>query len=932
MAQDSTSVGYPSHWEADVVLRDGAAAHLRPIGAADAERLQRMHAAQSESSIYLRYFTYKSALTTKELAHFTGVDHLDRVALVILLDEQIIGVGRYDRIDDTAEAEVSFNISDEHQGRGLGSILLEHLAAAGRERGIERFTAEVLPENRKMLAVFTEAGYEVRRRFEDGVVALTFPIDPTDRSRAVMESREHRAEARSVAELTAPAHVAVVGASRQPGSPGHQVLQNIIEGRFTGGVHAINPEAFEVGGTTAHASLGELKQAIDVAVICVPAAQLPAVVADCGRHGVKGLVVITDGLEAVPPDADGDAGNPGATGETGNVGAGSDGGSGFDQRALVRLARRWGMRVIGPASVGLIRTTPDVSLNASLSPQMPLRGGVGLFSQSAPMGISLHAAAHRRGVGVSTVISAGSRADLSGNDAMQHFEDDTATRAVGLSLESLGNPRKFSRIARRLSLSKPVVVATSGVMGRSLPPGHDVRTTLAPAGAVESMLEQSGVIPVGNHDSLMDVLQVLAGQPLPVDGRLGVLADSPAMAAALADAAARHGLHPVRSDGALTLDGTRRRAEETLAAALEAMLDDEDVDAVAVCLQPGLDGAHRDLTETIAAVARRHPKPVVLSLIGVLDPQAPLNLLAGAAPVREAGALQQGLPVFSSPERSVAALGKIVEYQRWRRRGIGETWVPPGLEGPTVRRAADELLDARLAEAGGGPRLHRLEPARTAELLRLYGLEVMESVPFRTEDEAVAAAERLGYPVAVKATTDSLRHRLDLGGVRLSITDAPMLRRTAADMREQLAGYGDPGLEVQAMAPTGQGCMVSALEDPLMGPVVSFGLSGDAVELLDDWAHAVPPLTDQDVADLVRRPRAARRLLGHRGLPAVDLDAVEDAVQRVAILKDEHPQVASLQLAPLLAGRHGVRILHAAVDIADPQQRTDSARRAIGRR
>lgn len=914
------------------MLRDGAAAHLRPIGAEDAERLQRMHAAQSESSIYLRYFTYKSALTTKELAHFTGVDHLGRVALVILLDEQIIGVGRYDRIDDTAEAEVSFNISDAHQGRGLGSILLEHLAAAGRERGIERFTAEVLPENRKMLAVFTEAGYEVSRRFEDGVVALTFPIDPTERSRAVMESREHRAEARSVAELTAPAHVAVVGASRQPGTPGHQVLQNLVEGRFTGGVHAINPEAFEVGGTTAHASLGELKQPIDLAVVCVPAAQLPAVVADCGRHGVKGLVVITDGLDAVAPDSDGETGETGESVEVGESGARSGGVAGFDQRALVRLARRWGMRVIGPASVGLIRTDPDVSLNASLSPQMPLRGGVGLFSQSAPLGISLHAAAHRRGVGVSTVISAGSRADLSGNDAMQHFEDDPATRAVGLSLESLGNPRKFSRITRRLSLSKPVVVATSGVMGRSLPPGHDVRTTRAPAGAVDSMLEQSGVIPVGNHDSLMDVLQVLATQPLPVGGRLGVLADSPAMAAALADAAARHGLDPVRSDGDLALDGTRGQTEEAMAAALEAMLDDEDVDAVAVCRQPGLDGTHRDLTATIAAAARRHPKPVVLSSIGVLDPQAPLNLLAGAAPVLETGALQQGLPVFSSPERSVAALGKIVEYQRWRRRGIGETWVPQGLEGSTVRRAADELLDGQLAEAGGGPRLHRLEPARTAELLGLYGLEVMESVPFRTADEAVAAAERLGYPVAVKATTDALRHRLDLGGVRLSITDAAMLRRTAADMREQLARYGDPGLEVQAMAPAGQGCMVSALEDPLMGPVVSFGLSGDAVELLDDWAHAVPPLTDQDVADLVRRPRAARRLLGHRGLPAVDLAAVEDALQRVAILKDEHPQVASLQLAPLLAGPHGVRILHATVDIADPQQRTDSARRAISRR
>ncbi|MDS2171982.1 GNAT family N-acetyltransferase [Nesterenkonia sp. CL21] len=918
MGEPAETGGYPGHWEADVVLRDGAAAHLRPIGADDAERLQRMHAAQSESSIYLRYFTYKSSLTEKELRRFTQVDHVDRVAMVILLaspsgDQEIIGVGGYDRIDGTREAEVSFHISDAHQGRGLGSILLEHLAAAGRERGLERFSAEVLPENRKMLAVFSEAGYEVQRRFEDGVVVLEFPIDPTEKSRAVMEAREHRAESRSVAELLTPSQVAVIGASREYGSVGYHLVHNLVEGRFTGGIHAVNPDAFEVGGTEAYASLEHIKQDVDLAVVAVPPERLAEVVADCGRHGVKGLLVVTAGLEA--------------------EGAGGSRASGavLDQRELVRLARGWGMRVIGPASVGLINTDPDISLNASLSPTMPLRGGVGLFSQSASIGVSLYAAAYRRQVGLSSVISAGNRADLSGNDAMQRFEDDEATRAVGIYLESFGNPRKFSRIARRLSLTKPVVVATSDVTGRRLPPGHDVRTTLTPRGAVDSMLEHSGVIQVGNHDSLMDVLQILASQPLPAGPRLGILSNSASMGRVLADAAQSHGLQAVRTESGLDLDGTRREAEDKLRKALDALLGAEEVDAVALCLQPTVAGEHQDHSRVILDTARQHPKPVVVSLIGVLEDDVPLNHLAAAAPVMETGALQQGVPVYSSPARSVAALGKIVRYQRWRQEGIGEPWTPSGLEGSTVSRTVDELLEGWLAESVSGTALHRLEAEQAAELLGHYGLSVMPSVPFTTPEEAVAAAERLGWPVAVKATTDSLRHRLDLGGVRLNISDADMLRRTVADMRAQLEGLGAPGLEVQAMAPIGQGCRVRALEDPLMGPVVSFGISGDAVDLLDDWAHAVPPLTDKDLRSLVRRPRAAQKLTGHRGLPPVDITAVEETLQRVAMLKDNHPQVAALEIAPLLVAEEGVSILHATIDIANPQQRTDSARRAISR-
>lgn len=908
MGEAPRTGGYPAHWEADVVLRDGAAAHLRPISPEDAERLQRMHSGQSDSSIYLRYFTFKSALTEKELARFTQVDHVDRVAMVILLDEEIIGVGGFDRIEGTKEAEVSFNISDKHQGRGLGSVLLEHLAVAGRERGLERFSAEVLPENRKMLTVFSEAGYETQRRFEDGVVMLEFPIDPTERSRAVMESREHRAESRSVAELLAPEQVAVIGASREYGSVGYHLVQNLIEGHFTGGVHSVNPEAFEVGGVEASASLAHIKQQIDLAVVAVPASHLAEVVADCGRNGVKGILVVT------APELGGSAEEEPA--------------QPFDQRDLVRLARRWGMRVIGPASVGLLNTDPDVSLNASLSPTMPLRGGVGLFSQSASIGVSLFAQANRRELGLSSVISAGNRADLSGNDAMQYFEDDDSTRAVGVYLESFGNPRKFSRIARRLSRTKPIVVAKSDVMGRSLPPGHEVRTTRAPIGAVDSMLEHSGVIQVGNHDSLMDVLQVLATQPLPGGDRIGILSNSPSMGRILADTAGTLGLTASRVVGNLNLDLPRAEADAALAGALEELFDAEDVDAVALCLQPAVTGEHYDHSRLISQTARQHTKPMVASWIGVLDASVPLNHIGNAAPVIEAGSLQQGFPVFSSPERSLVALAKIVRYQRWRSEGIGEAYIPSGLEGTAAARRGDELLDKWLEEVPGA-QLQSLSQERCAELLEVYGMSVLRSVVFSTEEEAVTAAEELGYPVAVKSTNTYLRHRLDLGGVQLNIENAEELRRAVVEMREVLADYGTAGLELQSMAPAGQGCVVRAIEDPLMGPVVSFGLSGDAVELLDDWAHAVPPLTDQDLRGLVRRPRAAKRLFGYKGVPAADIAGLEDTLQRVAMLKDNHPQVASLELTPVLASPDGVQVLHAGIEIANPEQRTDSARRAI---
>ncbi|STX01726.1 succinyl-CoA synthetase subunit alpha [Kocuria rosea] len=449
---------YPEYWEADVILRDGATAQLRPISPEDKDALLAFHQSQSENSIYLRFFSYKPTLSARELERFTRVDHRDRVCFVLVLADRIIGVGRYDRTDRHDDAEVAFMISDAHQGRGIGSILLEHLAAAARENGIDHFSAEVLPENRKMLRVFAEAGYELTRKFDDGVVVVGFDIDPTEKSLAVMAAREHRAEALSMADLLSPSSIAVIGASRDPGHAGHALVEHLVASGFAGRLSGVSPTPFEREGMTHATSIGDVPEPVDLAVVAVPVDQVADVVDQCGAAGVRAVVVVTGGYAEA-----------GAAGRA-------------RQTELVRRARSYGMRVVGPASLGLYSTAPESRFNASILPTVPREGPLGLFSQSGAIGMMLNAAALRHDVGVSTYLSAGNRADVSGNDMMQYWEDDAATRACGLYLQSVGNPRKFSRIARRLSLTKPVIVAKSEVTGLRLPPGHTGRTTQARRG------------------------------------------------------------------------------------------------------------------------------------------------------------------------------------------------------------------------------------------------------------------------------------------------------------------------------------------------------------------------------------------------------------------------------------------------------------------
>ena len=450
------------------------------------------------------------------MARFTQVDHDDRVALVALVGGAIVGVVRYDRLGVGAhEAEVAFVVRDDFQGYGLGSVLLEHLAGVARERGVRRFVAEVLPANHRMLGVFRDAGYASVTAVEDGVVRLDLEIEPTATSRAVTESREHRAESRSIERLLAPTSVAVIGASRDADSVGSTLLRNLVDSGFTGLAYAINPHASEaVQGVATYASVTDVPGPVDLAVVASPADTLLEVVADCAAKGVHALVVVSGGFA-----------------ETGAEGR-------ERQRLLVQAAHAAGMRVVGPNCLGFINTDPALLLNASLSPVMPGRGRIGFFSQSGALGIALLETLVRRGLGVSTFVSAGNRADVSGNDLMQFWEEDEATDVLLLYLESIGNPRKFSRIARRTSRAKPIVAVKSGRSSQGIPLGHRVRSTTLPPSAVDEMFRQSGVIQVDTLAALFDVAMVLTFQPLPVGRRVRVFGNSDALAVLAADACA----------------------------------------------------------------------------------------------------------------------------------------------------------------------------------------------------------------------------------------------------------------------------------------------------------------------------------------------------------------------------------------------------------
>ncbi|MFA0842227.1 bifunctional acetate--CoA ligase family protein/GNAT family N-acetyltransferase [Streptomyces rochei] len=966
---------YPAHWEADVVLRDGGTARVRPITVDDAERLVSFYEQVSDESKYYRFFAPYPRLSAKDVHRFTHHDFVDRVGLAATVGGEFIATVRYDRIGaggtpasaPADEAEVAFLVQDAHQGRGVASALLEHIAAVARERGIRRFAAEVLPANTKMIKVFMDAGYTQKRSFEDGVVRLEFGLEPTDRSLAVQYAREQRAEARSVQRLLQPGSVAVIGTGRTPGGVGRSILGNVGDAGYTGRLYAVNsafPEDLkEIDGVPACRSVREIEGPVDLAVVTVPAERVPEVVTDCGEHGVQGLVVISAGYADSGPDGR------------------------ERQRALVRQARSYGMRIIGPNAFGVINTSPRVRLNASLAPEMPRPGRIGLFAQSGAIGIALLSRLHRRGggvtgvTGVSTFVSSGNRADVSGNDVLQYWYDDPETDVALMYLESIGNPRKFTRLARRTAAAKPLVVVQGARHGGVAPQGHAVRATRLPHATVSALLRQAGVIRVDTITDLVDAGLLLARQPLPPGPRVAILGNSESLGLLTYDACLSEGLRPQPP-----LDLTTAASADDFHRALSRALADDTCDAVVVTAIPTVgEGSAGDaaLAAALRSAAAAVPaKPVLvvhvelgglaeaLSAAASTAPQAPQPTEPAPAPTeprtppaeaedtappgprtpeaddRRAAAPPHPrpaapaaphpagpadpppegtrlIPAYPAAERAVRALAQAVSYAQWRRDAADPGKVPEYED--IDERGAAELIAGHLARGQG----LALGDEETCELLGRYGIHVHRALPAPTPDDAVAAARALGYPVALKATAPHLRHRADLGGVRLDLADEEQLRRAYAELTELFGTPAELRPVVQGMAPRGVDTVVRAVIDPAAGAVLSFGLAGAATQLLGDMGHRLIPVTDREATSLIRSVRTAPLLFGWRGSAPVDSAALEELLLRVSRLVDDHPEVVAVTLEPVVVAPRGLSVLSASVRLAPPPARDDLGPRTL---
>ncbi|HEX6238134.1 MAG TPA: GNAT family N-acetyltransferase [Acidimicrobiales bacterium] len=923
--EDAVPAGYPAEWDADVVLADGATVHIRPIRPGDGPRIVDFHGRQSPESIYFRYFTPHPTLSDSEVRHLTHVDYVDRMAFVALHDEDIVGVARYDRWPTRSEAEVAFFVDDRHRGRGIASVLLEYLAAAARRVGITAFTATVLPANQPMVRVFRQAGFSVASSFEEGVIEVRLDLQPTPEAEAAMEARARRAETGAVRLLLAPRSVAVIGAGRDPSSVGHAVLRNLLAHEFAGPVYPVNPAAEHVAGVRAVATLADIDGPVDLAIVVVPAASVPAVVEECGRKGVKAVIVISAGFA--------EAGAEGAA---------------LSART-VRIARRFGIRLLGPNCLGVINTDPDVRLHATFATPDPRPGPVALLSESGTIGGAILDHIGAAGLGVSSFAAIGNRADVSANDLLRYWSDDERTELVLLYLESFGNARRFSRIARELTRRKPIVAVKSGGAARAYPvdegaptggrdgvdegvdegdrPGHaeprgDGAGTgpAGPAGrswldgggirdeagaSVDALLQQTGIIRVDTLGQLLDLARLLACQPLPRGDRVALVGNGGGSLALAADACIDAGLRLAEPGeairavvGSTTGDAARLRARtvdlgfeatgDDLDRALEALLADDAVDSVLVVCAPAPRQPIADLVRAVAGARGRSPgKTLVACVFGdhptVITPE-------GAEPV----------PVFDFPDAAAYALGRVTQYAAWRSQPEGEIVEPAGTDPAAARAVALEAL----ADGREG-----WLPTHTAvRLLDAAGLPVVASHPAGDVQAAAATAAGIGYPVAVKSEARTRLAKTEAGGLALDVHDEAELRASIESMARSLGDVLWP-VVVQPMVAPGLDVAVRVSDHPLVGPVVMLGAGGSATHVSTARMHVLP-LTDVD---------ADRFVAGSPVAPMLDEEArghLRDLLLRVGTLVEGAREVVGLELNPIMVSAAGAAIADARVRVA----------------
>jgi acyl-CoA synthetase (NDP forming)/L-amino acid N-acyltransferase YncA len=877
------------------LLADGSTIEIRPAAADDLAAVLEMHRAMSPDNIYLRFFSMSRAAGEQEGRRICREPAAGHVALLAWLAGELVGVASYETGGAEGTAEIAFAVADHLHHRGVATLLLEHLVSAGRDRGIRTFTAEVLAENSAMLKVFADAGLAARRKLVDGVTELAFDLpggeaDPAWESYldAVAE-REGHADVASLRPVLAAESVAVVGASRRPESVGRAILRNIVSGGYAGRMYGVNPHAKELEGVPCLPSPAELPEPVDVAVVAVPAPAVPGVAEECGRRGVRALVVVTSGLD--------DAG----------------------RAALLGCCRRHGMRLVGPNCFGI--AVPGIGLNATFAASQPTAGLAGLAVQSGGVGIALLEQLTRLGIGISSFASLGDKSDVSGNDLLMWWQQDPATRLAMLYLESFGNPRKFGRTARRVGATMPVLTVDAGrsEAGQRAAASHPAAAA-TPVVTREALFRQAGIIATRDIGELLDAVALLASQPVPAGGRIAIVSNAGGAGVLAADACADVGLNvavpagdvqerlrqllPSGASVAGPVDTTAAVPPDAFRGCLEQIAADDGVDAVLILIVPT---AIADLTE--AACSAGLAKPLALV---VLDQAESVRLLPGAP-----GA-PGPIPAYAHSRSAARALAHAAGYGVWRARTPGQVPRLADLRRDDARAIVSRFLEH--APAGGW-----LTPGLIADLLACYGIAPVSAEAVTSEETAVVAAARLGGPVVLKADVPGLVHKSDAGAVQLDL-HGPDEVRAGYRVLAEMFGTRMSAAIMQPMISGGTEVIIGVVQEPVFGPLVVFGLGGVATDVLGDRSVRLTPLTDADAAALIRSVRAAPLLLGHRGTPAADLGALEDILIRISRLADDIPHVAELDLNPVIARADGAHVVDARVRIlparaADPYLR-----------
>jgi acetate---CoA ligase (ADP-forming) len=868
---------YPTEYELDVVLRDGGIVRVRPMQPDDAAEARTFFQRLGPESRYFRFFSVKLTLTDREVEEFAAVDYVDRMAMVAELDGQIIGVGRYDREAPAADiAEVAFAVVDEHQGRGIGTRLLELLTNHARSNGVSQFRAYVLGENRQMMRVFRNSGYELSRTIDHGVFTVDFPVQVTEGSLDAEAEHERRAVAASLLPLFFPNSVAVIGASTDPTAIGGKLFRNLLDGGFTGPVYPVNPRAKVVRSVRAYQTVLEIPDDVDLAFVVVPAKAVFEVVEQCAEKGVRGVVVISAGFAEVGPE--------GAAREA----------------ELLQLVRAHGMRLVGPNCMGLLNTADSVRLNGTFAPMYPPAGNVAMSSQSGALGIAILDYATEHSIGISQFVSVGNKADVSGNDLLLAWEDDPQTDVITLYLESFGNPKKFSRIARRIGRRKPIIAVKSGRTPAGSRAASSHTGALASSDvAVNTLFRQAGVIRVDTLEELFAAANVLANQPVPKGRRVAIVTNAGGPAILAADSLEANGLEitelsralrdrigsalPEEASTANPIDMIASGGPDHYEHVITALLHSGEVDSVMVIYVPtSPDGA-----EHIAAALRRCQDGYQgdVTLLSVfMHYQRTEEVLVG-------GHDQRTIPSYSFPETAALALARAARYGEWMERD-------PGVEARLEPEAATSI-EKVVAEALGrlGPSGGWLESDDVEAILEAAGLRLPKSRVVRDAEGAAQAARDIGGPVVVKVVAPSALHKSDIGGVILGVQGDHEVANAYAKVT---AVVDDPeGALIQEFVPGGHEVLIGMTQDPNFGPLVAFGLGGIYVELLKDVAFRIHPLTDVDAVEMIRETKGHKLLEGYRNQPVGDLEALEEALLRVSGMITAVPELAEMDLNPV---------------------------------